>query len=227
MKLSEMDIGTKLELQMYNAFGEKIRPSLVSELEWAEGENVAFIAAPFQGGVIYPVHIGTSLNVYFIHNGDLKRFKAKVLERAADENIPLLKIAVESEIERIQRRQFYRFACSLPVKYRVIDLRDQEQSKKVPFKEAVTRDLSGGGLCVIVGEGELKSGELLECELQLSQDSVVRFRGQVVRVSTQELDGKHRFKAGIWFRKIENKDRESIISYIFQEQIRLRKKGLI
>ena len=227
MKFVEVETGTKIELELFNKLGETVKPVLVSQYEWMENTNTAIIDAPIQAGTVYPVRIDTLMYVYFIHKGDLYRFKAKVLDRGLRENLALLKIGVCSDIERIQRRQFYRFECTLPIRFRMVDSFDPGLNVKIPFKNAVTEDISGGGLCVILGDDKLTADELIECELQLEEKSTIRFFGKVVRANALEPGDRYKYRAGIRFKKIEDRDREIIISYIFQQQRKLRKKGLI
>ncbi|MCR4434479.1 MAG: flagellar brake protein [Clostridiales bacterium] len=226
MKLADLAIGTKMELELYDSLGEKIRPPLISEFEWAEGESTAFIAAPIHEGNIYPVRIGTVMDICFLTKGDLMTFKARVLDRDQKDNIALLKIEAVSEFEKIQRRQFFRFEWSIPVQYRIVSSYHSEQNGDEPFINAVTKDLSGGGLC-IVSKDKIELDKILECQLTLGSDETIKFFGKVIRVVRREDKGNCKYEVGVAFRKIDQKDRESVIKHIFEEQRKLRKKGLI
>lgn len=225
MTLAELQPGTKLELELYDSLGEKVKPSLVSEFEWLEGDKTAFIAAPIYEGVIYPVRAGTIMDICFIGDDSLYRFKAKVLNRGLRDNVAMLKIEIEGGMHKVQRRQFYRFECSLPVRYRLVGTLNPVYNDDTPFTKAVTKNLSGGGLSIAINE-KIERDKYIECELMLADDKVVRFYGKVVRLIKLDND-LHKYEAGVVFRKIENKDREDIIKYIFQQQRNLRKKGLI
>lgn len=227
MKLSEIVIGTKLELELFNSMGEKIRPPLISELEWAENDNSAYIATPIHEGVLYPVRIGTVMTVCFFAKDNVYRFKAKVSNRCLKDNIYLLKIEALSVLEKVQRRQFYRFDWSIPVKYRVIESVEPESEVENPYKDGITRDISGGGLSIALKE-KVEMEKLVECLLPLRSDFTVKFIGKVVRSVKRNLEAsKYDYEIGVSFKKIDNKDREAVIKYIFEEQRKLRKKGLI
>ncbi|MCX7922394.1 MAG: flagellar brake protein [Clostridia bacterium] len=222
--INELEIGTKLELEICDNNDEKAGLSFVSEFEWAVDEKTAYIAAPIYEGTIYPIRIDSILSVCFINNGDLYVFKARVIDRTVKDNIALLKIQICSEFERIQRRQFYRFECYIPVRYR--EVKEVANNSEVPFTTSMTRDLSGGGLCIVT-EKMMEHDTLLECELELGEANKVYFTGRVVRITEKEVKGKYKYSIGVLFHDIENRDRESIVSYIFKEQRKLRKKGLI
>lgn len=226
MKYTDLPIGIKLELELFNANGDAIKPKFVSELEWVEDETVMYIATPIHEGTLYPVHVETLMNVVFIHKDDLYKFKAKVINRGVKDNISYLKISVLGELIKIQRRQFFRFECTTPVRYKVLDYPGQTDTEKLPVKKAATRDLSGGGICISTDE-KVELNKMLECELELDEGKSVKFVGQIVRSDLVKNQDVVKYELGVLFKKIEYRDREAVIGFIFREQRKLRKKGLI
>ena len=226
MKITEVKIGTRLELEVFDDFGEKITPNFSSQLEWADDEDTAVVAAPIFEGNIYPVRIGWKMNVYFISKDDLYKLRARILNRGMKENIAHIKIEILGDIEKIQRREFFRFEYTIPASYRVVESLYDEEKDKEPMKPAATRDLSGGGVCIKLEE-QVNINKLVECELDLGDKKKVSFIGKVVRSTKRPEDPKYGYEIGILFKKIENRDKEAIIQFIFQEQRKLRRKGLI
>jgi len=226
MKITEVKIGTKLELEVFDDYNEKINPSFPSQLECPVDEKTAVVAAPIFEGVIYPVHKGWFMNVYFIVKDDLYKFRARITGRGTRDNLAFIKIELLSEIAKIQRRQFFRFECTIPVEYRVVESMNDNESEKSAMKTSVTRDISGGGVCIKLEEG-ITLNKMVEGNLILNEIKKVHFFGWVVRSSKRTEDIKYGFEIGVLFKKIENSDKEAIISFIFEQQRRLRKKGLI
>jgi c-di-GMP-binding flagellar brake protein YcgR len=231
LKIDELTIGIKLELEIYDEMGECTGPQLVSELEWAEDAENACIAAPILEGIIYPVRVGYEIAVYFLYkfdayNYDLYSFRAKVTGRGQKDNLALLNIHLESGIERIRRRQFFRFDCTVPVEYRVKSIIQGRNDGNVPFIKASSRDMSGGGVCILAGE-QPQNETLLECRLNLGDDKWIEFLGKAVRIERLVMEQEVKYSIGVLFHIIEDKDREAIIHYIFKEQRKLRQKGLI
>lgn len=221
MKYNELNVGLKLELQLFGDEGKRVDKPFVSEFEWAEGKDIAFIAAPIHEGRLYPVQIGTKAAVSFIKDNNLYEFYANVIDRESKHNLAMLKIQTTSQIEKVQRREFFRFDCSIPVNYRVVESVKVKSSED--YINTVTRDLSGGGLCMRLKE-PVEMDKLLECELLIS--SKVNFIGKVVRLTKYDtMQGLYKYEIGISFEKIDGVMREKVISYIFQEQRRLLKKG--
>jgi len=226
MKLTEIKTGVKLELEVFNDYNEKIGPTFVSQFEHAIDEKTAVIYAPIFEGNIYPVRKGWRMNVYFLNEDSLYRFMAIVTGRKVKSNVALLLIELQEDIERIQRRQFFRFECTLPVKYRVVDFLQESEENKPPFVESVTKDISGGGVCIKIKD-VIPAGSLIEGELELSRTRKIKFYGVVTRVSIREEDSVYTHEIGVLFKNIDKKHKEEIIKYIFAEQRKLRKKGLI
>ncbi len=226
MKITDMNAGTKLELELLDDNGTKTECLLVSEFEWSEGNDIAFIAAPIQEGDYYPIRPGTSMSIFFSNKAEFYRFSASLTDKSVKGNLPLLKIKVTSDFERIQRRQFFRFECILPVKYRTVDSENALRNIKTPFADTITRDLSGGGACIALKE-KVEKDIIIECELSIPEFNTIAFLGKVKRLSPCEAKGIYKYEIGVEFIKIDNKDREAIIGYIFKEQRKLRKKGLV
>lgn len=225
MEITRLMTGTKLELELYGDNGEKIMPTFVSQFEWLEDENTAVIAAPIFEGVIYPVRVGWNMYVYFQNRPDLFCFRAVVTGRGINNNIAYLRIVIQSAIEKIQRRYFYRFDCSLPIKFQPIYPGKGLEGEE-PYKTSYTRDISGGGVCIKLEE-KMDDKELIACELELFEHKIISFTGRIVRFYTREDDEIYKYEMGVLFEEIDSQDNEAIIRYVFEEQRKLRKKGLI
>ena len=223
MEYSELNMGLKIELQLLGISGKNADKLFVSEIEFAASDGSIFIAAPISEGFYYPVQIGTKIAVSFARDGCFYGFEAVVSDRENKNNLAMLKIKTLGQITKIQRREFFRFECCIPVNYRVYGQQNIRTSENLKFVNTVTRDLSGGGLCVRLIE-PVEIDKLLEFELFIS--SKVEFLGRVKRLTKYDtMQGIYKYEIGIVYEMIDTATREKIISYIFQEQRRLLKKG--
>lgn len=223
MEYSELNMGLKLELQLLDVNEKDIYKRYVSEFEFAASDESMFIAAPISEGFYYPVQIGTKVSVSFARDGCFYGFEAVVIDRENKNNLAMLKIKSLGQIVKIQRREFFRFECCIPVNYRVYGQQNMRTSEDLKFINTVTRDLSGGGLCVRLTE-PVEIEKLLEFELFIT--SKVEFLGRVKRFTKYDtMQGIYKYEMGIVYEMIDTATREKIIGYIFQEQRRLLKKG--
>jgi len=114
----------------------------------------------------------------------------------------------------------------LDIKCREVDILNSMPVPKGDYSKGLTRDISGGGTCLVLAEG-IERGKYIECELQLSENKIVKFYGSIIRSRKSDIDSKSRYELGVEFYDIDDRSREAIISFIFEEQRKLRKKGLI
>ena len=112
--------------------------------------------------------------------------------------------------------------CELNIDYRVIDPLLPDQQNDGEYISTTTRDISGGGLCIKTEE-MLDKGAYIDAILALERK--MRFVGCVARSIKTRDKGKIIFETGIEFKHIENKDREKIVSYVFETQRDKLKKG--
>ena len=224
MDLSQYEIGARLCLDVYDDFDVRIEREFISQLAEIYNEYEALIAVPIVEGVVYAVRVGWRITVYMQRNNTLYRFFAKVIERNVRDGIHCMKILRVSEIDEAQRRKYYRFSCSLPVRYRIIEDIYTDLNKE--YKRGVTADLSGAGMCLRLRE-EVEINSIIECEIDFGNVELALV-GQIVRkVQRGMFDINHgifEYDVGILFSDIADRDRDFIIKFIFDEQRRQIKR---
>lgn len=180
---------------------------------------------------------------FYIENQGMYLFKGIMIERLLYDNLPSVSIKLDSEIKRIQRRKFYRVnfkskghfliekkipeqeiakkKALLNTKYKnEKDLIVEEATiEKFPFDSL---DLSGGGIRVLTRKN-FESGELIKGEVLLN-NMWNKFSGEVTRV--QKKDDNH-FEVGIRFIDLDSATQSRIVSYVFEIERNLIKKGLM
>ncbi|NLN64279.1 MAG: flagellar brake protein [Clostridiaceae bacterium] len=218
----QIGLGTKLELEIGDEDKEKL--ILVSQYEtYDEKINLMEILVPFHEGRIYPIHPGTIMRVFFSKGKDTFAFEAEAINREVQNNIAILRITPVTQIKKIERRAFFRMNYELEVRYRILDaLSDEEAGEEGVFLKGQTRDISGGGFCILTG-WEFEIGTRIEAFLKIETE--VHCIGAVVRSKKIREKGKILYDTGIEFKTIENRDRERIISFIFETQRERLKKG--
>jgi len=224
MKYRQIGVGTKIELDLFDKGEEKICAGLVSQFEsYDEINNMMEIHVPFSKGMIYTVQPGILANVIFLKDNDTYMFKAEIIDRKKTEPIPMLYVKPVSPIEKIERRSFFRMESKLPVLYHVVEPAEANNDEEVPLKKCHTRDISGGGVCLVTDEA-YAAGTKIHAYLKLDRE--IGFVGTVVRATQTRERGKIVYEIGIEFKQIENRDREKIISYIFEKQRERIRKGM-
>lgn len=224
MKIQNIKTGTKLSLEVFNNLDEKIQENFISQFETFKGNNRIIIYAPITKGGIYPIQIGWNINAIFFLDENLYRFQAKVRNRFIANNIAFLEAEVTSDIVKIQRREFFRLPCLIPVNYRLIT-KDNKHDEETPYYDCLAVNISGGGLCLKLKE-KLNIGDTIECKMNIN-NRLFKPICLVVRVESDNTDYDSGYTVGVKFIKLTKQDVDRIVSYIFKEQTDLRRKGLI
>ena len=152
MEEIKLNLGDKLEIELYNSNGERVSPLLISQYERLLPDGSMEILAPIKGGRIFPVYRGVEIGVIYEKSGELYKFIGEAIERRLSGNIFLLRIMPKSSAEHLQRRGFFRFDCIFDIKYRLFEKKDTNNADKGEYKKAITKDISGGGLCILTNE---------------------------------------------------------------------------
>ncbi len=222
MEAIKLAIGNKLELELYDKNNESKMPLLASQFETLLTDGTMEILAPIHEGRLFPVHRNTTMDVIYQKDGDLFKFLAVVIERKTSGNIRLLRIQPITGEERTQRRNFFRFGCLLDVDYHMLKHKPTKNEELGEFKKAVTKDLSGGGLCLLINEKPHNNWFIMGT---IDVGAKVHFIGRIVRVTNTPEKGRFKYEVGIEFDEITNLEREKIIGFIFDSQRKLLKKG--
>lgn len=143
------------------------------------------------------------------------RFRTVVIETIAEPG-PAVRVAFPTEIERVQQRRHYRLPVSLPLSFRVIN--DLKSHRSFITCQGHTVDLSGGGM-QFVSQEVLGFGDRLEIDLPGGLASSGGLVGVVLR-TTDNFDGT--YLISLKFEGIDRQQEETIIRFIFQEQVRRR-----
>lgn len=220
--LNDFSVGTKIEMTVVDPIEGKIDIGFVSQLEGHTDVNILRISAPIHEAKVFPVRVNSHIEAYlFCKTNQIYRVVGYVTDRLIIDDIALLDIKVTEKPERIQRRQYYRFDCRVPVRFYSPN---EDQSGKFDEICGYTIDISGGGISantdIILNTDSIITGTLLLDNYELE------FKGRVIRCKKEVISEELRFISSISFIDIEYKEREKIVGFIFNQQRELLKKGL-
>lgn len=215
------NIGDKINIELIDNKTTSENKKLVSQIIDIIDDDSILIAIPIFQNVITPISVGEIIKIsYSKKNLGVYGFKGKIVGRKNISDISHMKVERIGEIFRVQRREFYRLEVLLNTQIKTIDL--QNRDEKIIF--ALTKDISGGGLRVI-SKDELKVGSFVQIKIE-NNNQTINVQGEILRCVPYE-ESDYKFELGIIFKDIGEKVREQIVSFIFEHQRKLRKKGLI
>jgi c-di-GMP-binding flagellar brake protein YcgR len=180
--------------------------------------------------VLLPVN--GEYDIHFFTSKGLFQCFGKVTNRYKNGNLYLLEIELISNLQKYQRREYYRYSCMLPISFRI--LTDNEriavESKRyilfdeLPMNKSEIVDISGGGLRFL-SKKAVETGDLIYAQYGLSDGKEFKHVARVLGVKKLEggqNDGQ--FELRCQFVNILNGEREQIIRYIFEEERKKRKR---
>lgn len=199
----------------------------ISKINQVLSEDKIEIMMPIEQSklVLLPRSVVGNLVVY-TENG-LFQCKIKVGDRYKSKNIYLQVLDLISGIKKYQRREFYRYSCSVPLYCRLLS---NEEKKNLIWDETVRGkacqviDIGGGGIRFMT-DNIYQEEDLIICFLELegkkgSQE--IQAVGKVLGCKQVKNSGRF-YEVRVQFEKISNDMREKIVQFIFDDERRKRK----
>lgn len=237
-----LSIADEIDIMIYLSNNTSI--TLSSFIYEVVDTNELIISHAIKEGALY--HFEKSYVYYFRfykENFGMYLFKGILLERLQYDHLPSLRVKLDSDIKRIQRRKFYRvnllsrghFIFHKQLSDSEIELMRERLIKKyknekefileTTIKQRVafeTLDLSGGGIRIVC-QNHFEVGDFVEAEFEIT-GSWVTFKGEVTRVEKKESS---RYEVGIKFLELDANTQSKIVAYVFEIERNLIKKGLM
>lgn len=225
MQIKELKIGTKLEVSLTNRAGDNASPYYPVKLQCINDDFSLEVDVPIYNTKVVFFNSGSSVQVTTTLQDGIYSFQANVVGFKKKGQIPVMALKPESEMQKIQRRSYFRLNYICTAKYRPFKLTIFGSNEET-FKSTHTVNLSGGGMCILSDE-KIEKTNFLECVIILEKEISIRVIGKVVSVEKDDINELKKWKLGIQFERILEVEREKIINFIFQEQLKLRRKELV
>lgn len=191
------------------------------------------ILMPYEQRKLVLLPIDTEYTMYFYVENGIMECSARIVDRYKTSNTFILVVELLTPLRKYQRREYYRYNCALELETREISEEERtfldtplmEFVQELPLEKSVIVDISGGGLRFISRQ-RYKEGTLLYCKYNLSdneEQKMYEIVGRVLHVMPLEKRPGC-FEHRIQYHNIDNRTREEIIRYIFEQERRNRKK---
>lgn len=191
------------------------------------------IGMPIEQGKVIPMPVNARLDVCFYTSNGLYQGRVMVIDRYKEGQIFVLVVELISNLQKYQRRQYFRLGCIIDIKYRKITQSELEEyasnSDMVieadDFYDGTALDISGGGIRFVSSEKLQKDQEIfmvLEITYEDKSKSYGLLGNVVMSYETKNRAGLYEHR--IEFINMQGGVRESLIKYIFEEERRQRQK---
>ncbi|CUH96107.1 hypothetical protein P22_2195 [Propionispora sp. 2/2-37] len=186
-------------------------------------EEYMVIAMPMTKG--YPVIIpnGSVVLGRVVSKGQVYQFESRVLGKRISP-LPVWLLTLPTNIVKVQQRSFVRLDIVLPAKMQVLTPDNETDEASLSDNRVFTKNISGGGLCLITGE-PVDIGTQLQMEVEIPEQEVLRVIGRVARVEKPQND-RQLFWIGVEFLDVSESIRSRIIRFVFKKQLEQRQKQI-
>jgi c-di-GMP-binding flagellar brake protein YcgR len=246
-----LTLGDKIDIKHLDKSGKPAHNARthVSQLIDFADFDVLHIATPISNSTPVILNVGEYYNLCFYTKKGLYQCNGVILSNHRENNIIVAVVRITTNLEKYQRRQYYRLECIIDTQYRVITREEEILEKKLKTEDfrsneersecrkrlnqlarewipASITDISGGGTR-FNSEVSHNQGDKLQIKLEL-------LIGNELRIMTLGADvissGRIFNRTGVYEHRVEfndiiKKDREELIKYIFEQERQRRRNA--
>jgi len=248
-----LTIGDKIDITQLDHMGRPIsnvHPYVSMLADFVDAE-VINITVPMKSRAIFLPVIGDKYNLCFYTDKGLYQCNCIILRNYKENNVVVSQVQLTSDLEKYQRRQYFRLECIHDIEYRIITPEEEILNNKLRLDKFINNaeriecskqrmqfdnewlkasitDLSGGGARFNSGL-QLHAGDKVRFKLDFVINGELKKLelGAYVVSSNKLLNRSGAYEHRIEFTDIGRKDREDLIKYIFEQdrQRRRNEKG--
>lgn len=244
-----LTIGDKIDIRPLDKNGKPVHNArtYASQLIDFADFDVIYIAAPIVFGKAILLTVGAYFNLCFYTNKGLYQCNCVILSSHKENNLIITVVRIVSNLEKFQRRQYYRLECIHETDYRVITIEEEILGRKLRLDDFITEDekeecrrkldrfelewrsgaitdISGGG-ARFNSDLQLKPGDKIRMRFDILIGKKIKnmLLGADVIASGRIANKNDAFEHRVVFNDIIQKDREDLIKYIFEQERKRRR----
>lgn len=252
MKEQVIKVGDKIEMYRISAQLDEseVRRQYISQLlDYMEDDQVK-LAMPMEGGRMVPLTVGDMYEVCFYTSSGLFQARLEIVDRYKENNIFLLVGEFRSDLEKCQRRQYYRLEHIIDINYRTYTKEEEILQRRLKLNDfaneeariscrkildevqkkwmlATITDISGGG-ARFNSFNEHKKESMLFLRIPITQkgiSTIFELKCEVVdcNVLPKRTDF---YETRVKFVDIDRDEREQIVRFIFEQERKMLRKGI-
>jgi c-di-GMP-binding flagellar brake protein YcgR len=170
------------------------------------------IHAPMEAGRLVKYRTGGNFFLRLLSENAIYRYRATFVSYGTVDGFDVVRFKLEDEGEKMQRRDSFRFNCSLPCTYAIIHSSGQQSERE----EGLVVDISAGGTKIYTDK-TLQKGYLLNIGITLGNATLVAF-GDVRTKKELPPDSRYAYQYGIRFAMMPESDKERIVRHMHKLQ---------
>ena len=209
MSFENIRIGDRADISL-KTYESKI---LQSKVENVTNAREILIRSPVINGRPRGFPDNTEISLVIYTEKGMYRFGARVIESVKRGASDMLRVSLETDGERVQRREFFRADCLLPLYFNQVtsftDILDRKNADR-----GVVLDMSGGGLR-FVSKVELMEGMMIKGLIEAEPEPVL-ITGKIIKAQRLPDNDKYEYRARL--EDLPDEICELIIRYVLKLQ---------
>jgi c-di-GMP-binding flagellar brake protein YcgR len=244
-----LTLGDKIDIKPLDHNGKPVHNArtFASQLLDFVDFDVVHIAAPIVHSKSIVLDVGEYYNLCFYSGKGLYQCNCIVLNNHKENNTIVAVVRITTNLEKFQRRQYYRLECIHEIEYRIITIEEEMLDRKLSLEDfrnpeeraecrkklslfdkewipAAITDLSGGG-AKFNSETNHSKGDKIRIRLDFISGGDLKkmLLGADIISSTRIMNRAGAYEHRVAYNNIMQKDREELIKYIFEQDRRRRR----
>ena len=235
MSFDRVSIGDRIDIKVnFRNMGEVVYTTKVLDI-LDKRNNILSIYRPARGDKPLDMLQGREYEVVVYTDQAMIVFKGYFEGFVKDGKNYFVALRLSNEGFRVQRRDFFRFSCNIPLIFSVIENEDEEVKNDDIYNaliQAITheriaktfdgmmKDIGGGGLRFL-SDADLDLDKSLRCEFTLGDKTMMIKASPLEKQFISKTSYKFQYR--VIFKDIPISLQEEIIKYIFEEQKKQRR----
>ena len=233
--------GDRIEIKVEQQGKDKIEVKQYhSQVLDNKGDGVFEVAMPIIQGKLIVLPLNVRYEITFnTQGGNTYKSVGIIKERYKKDGFYMMEVQLKKGLEKIQRREFYRHSCLMEFDFYILDERHDnlklvdeiyleltEGELTAPKCQGLAVDLSGGGM-KFRSPYELEINSRIFIVLYLKSEKIDKdfyVTANVVASRPVHTATKVLYESRVSFELEDNRMREEIIRFIFEEERKNRKK---
>lgn len=215
---SNLNIGDRLQVI---PLGRKTDNEYISQLAEIVDDEFLYIFIPLYKNNFVYFRNSEILRIIAPKKDAVYSFDAEILEKDYDK-VPIIKLKRITNLVKIQRRGYYRLKITKLIKIRKCNMEDEENNSQ---HEGILVDISGGG-ALFFSKFQMEPKDIIEVDLNIDDKNSITLYGMIKR-KHYDINKSFLYEYGIEFQSLKTSVRDILIRFIFDEQRKLLKRGLI
>lgn len=237
-----LTIGDKIDIKPLDKSGRPLHNTRIFASQFIDfvDFDIINISAPIVYGRAIPLAAGEFFNLCFYTNKGLYQCNCTAISNYKDNNTVVTVVRVINNLEKLQRRQFFRLECIIDIEYRIIRKEEeileekllkndfnsvQDKEKALMILDQFTKQWAKAAITNISGGGarfnsltRLNQGDKVRIIMNLPKgfDTFKMELDAIIVASDKLLNRSDSYENRIQFIEVKPKDREELIKFIFE-----------